>query len=307
MINFLKHANRFSASLLAFLAIPLQMVAQDAGWWIQNVGWDGVSHWSTYLSYVASNMGPNALPVPPANQGRVDTAIHFEAITWYRQGRGDRTFNPEIRISYPFSDRANLAVRYVPVEWFSVSHQTKTDRRIFFESYDLTTSAGDFYVDAQFQVLKEENGGLDLGVRSGVKTASGTARSAARHTDAPGYYFDAGVGKQLISGERKGLRVFAAAGFYAYQTGIPNIPQNDAFMYGLGISGHWGDWGGEAELSGYQGYFDTGGDKPFVFRVFTHKDWGAFRLGFRAEKGLQDFPFTSGAVSLGWAIQPGKK
>lgn len=307
MYSLIRHATRSLASLLLFAALQIPMAAQDAAWWIQNVGWDGVSHWSNYLSYVAGNMGPNALPVPPANQGRVDTAIRFEAMTWYRQGRGDRTIHPEIRIIYPFGSRANLAVRYVPVEWYSVSHQTKTERKIFFESYDLTTSAGDFYVDAQFQVLTEGRNGLDLGLRSGIKTASGTARSAARHTDAPGYYFDAGIGKHLIWRERTQLRVFASAGFYAYQTGIPELPQNDALMYSLGVSGLFGDWGGESELSGYQGYFDTGGDKPIVVRLALHRDWGGFRLGIRAEKGLQDFPFMSGAVSLGWAIRPAKK
>ncbi|TAE61269.1 MAG: hypothetical protein EAZ89_00720, partial [Bacteroidetes bacterium] len=60
----MKNANHFFW-LFLLLGSNMALFAQDAAWWSQTVGWDGVSHWSRYIRTSPAYMGPNALPVPP--------------------------------------------------------------------------------------------------------------------------------------------------------------------------------------------------------------------------------------------------
>ncbi len=291
----------FQPFFVALLLLSFSKIqAQDSQWWVNNVKWDGVSNWSVYLHYAAGLMGPNSLPVPAANDGRVARKYEAEILAWGRNGGGDKTLNAELRMRLPFGSRADLSMRYVPVEYYQVTYDTKTLRNVFFLGYDKTTAAGDLYVDGNFQVFTEEKNKVDLCVRSGVKTASGTARDAARHTDTPGYYFDAGFSKTLLSHADLSLRAFGSAGFYSYQTGIPELPQNDALMYSLGAILLKSKWEFQLNWNGYQGYFDEPGDKPMVVRAAVFRQMNSFRLGIRGEAGLQDYPFPGGALSAGW-------
>ncbi|RMG17698.1 MAG: hypothetical protein D6730_23700 [Bacteroidetes bacterium] len=276
--------------------------AQDPyAWWKEKHQWDGVTHWSRYLIIAPAFMGPNALPVPELNQGRVSNELSFEVRGDLHLGIGDRTQNLYTRLYVPLArNRVGVELFYVPVEWYRLSEATRDARRARdFEARG--TAAGDVYFGTTIQAIREQNKhglpSLSLGLYA--KTASGTHLHNARFTDTPGYYFDGQVGKKwaLNGREDAAFRLYGMIGFYVWQTYSGTFFQNDAFSFGLGTQLELGPLQFTQDLAGYIGYIDNG-DKPLVYRFMAtyRRQWLSYRL--RYQWGLHDFSYHSFSAGL---------
>ena len=156
-------------------------------------------------------------------------------------------------------------------------------------------SLGDVYVGTYIHLFEERKWTPDVLLSVNLKTASGSQFSGARHTNAPGYYFDVSAGKVLFQGEGliRNIRAYALIGFYVFQTNLENHMQNDALQYGAGIDIYFGHLQVEQQIGGYIGYLGNG-DKPMVYRLnMTWYSKKNMNLKFRFQQGFFDFPYTS--------------
>ncbi|MCQ2335254.1 MAG: hypothetical protein MJZ89_05385 [Paludibacteraceae bacterium] len=275
--------------------------------------------------------GPNAFPVPDMLDGTVSPDLSIELAGDYYQGRAsDRTADPYLRIRIPlFTDRVNLTL-WAPVqEWYAVSPQRLAECRVTAPGgneaqYDANgwlrgSVGGDIYVSTDILVARERLFLPGMTIRAALKTASGDQFEYARYYDAPGYFFDASVGKSIcFGGHHPGdglktylspsaqtivtLRMAGSFGFVCWQTADGR--QNDAyyiaqqlsldFRHYVTISGMWKTY------MGWEKY----GDCPSVLqaRIDGHLDLGpsganaiarAGRLSpyLMYEYGVRDYPY----------------
>lgn len=282
--------------------------AQDPfEWWNTTHNWDGVTHWTRYLIISPAFMGPNALPVPEMNQARISNELSFEARGDVHWGKGDRTQNLFTRLYVPLAkSRVGVEMFYVPIEWYRLSPETRDARRAREQDAE-GVAAGDVYFGTTIQVVSEARkpSWPSISVGMFAKTASGTHLFNARYTDAPGYYFDAQVGKDLLRDRPKAqLRLYGMVGFYVWQTYSTVFLQNDAFSFGAGASLRHGSWQFTQDLAGYIGYIDNG-DKPLVARSVLAYRFPRFTYQLRYQAGLHDFPFHTLGLSIIYRVTPG--
>lgn len=267
----------------------------DYSWWNEKHNWDGVSDWTDYLIITPAFLGPNALPVPELKNGCLSSDTQFELGTEGHYSVGDQTINLHTDLYLPlFTDRAALQITYRPVEWYQTDTITRDLRRS--REYDPSgLSFGDFYVGTYIQLIKGHPSLPDLLLSANIKTASGTNLAGARHTDSPGYWFDATFSKHFAPANPslKSIRLYAKGGFYCYQNYGNSHFQNDAFLYGAGISFNLKKLSIQNQVTGFIGYFNRG-DKPMVYRLII-EGTGNTTVSFRAvfQQGLNDFDFTS--------------
>jgi len=269
--------------------------AQDYSWWNEKHNWDGYTHWTSYLIFSPKYMGPNALPVPEVRKGNLSENRSLELSVDGHFSRGDQTANLFTRLFLPlFSDRIGLEISYIPFEVYRTDTLTRDLRRS--REYDPRgIQSGDVYFSTLIHLVKEQDRVPDLMISINIKTASGTGIDGARHTDSPGYFFDASAGKNIYIGEGtlKYLRVYAMLGFYVYQTNLDNHRQNDAFQYGAGCDLNFGKLQMDHQLGGYLGYLDNG-DHPMVYRMnLSYTLNPRFDLICRFQQGFFDYPYSS--------------
>lgn len=271
----------------------------DYNWWNKKHNWDGVTHWTNYIVLSPARLGPNALPVPDFYSGKICSQHRFEAGTEGHYSKGDQTANLYLDYQFPlYSDRATLQVTYRPIE----AYQTDTITRDFRRSREedgAGISYGDVYVSTNIQLIREHEFLPDLMLSANIKTASGSNLDGARHTDTPGYWFDATAGKKLNPGNHllHSVRIYAKAGFYVYQTYMVNHYQNDAFLYGAGVMLAFRKITVHNQLTGYSGYFKNG-DSPLVYRLIVESS-NEKKVQYRAmfQQGIRDFNFSTLRIS----------
>ena len=287
--------SRLKYLILLTWLLPFRMEGQDHDWWNKKHQWDGITSWTNYLIVSPSFMGPNALPVPEVQKGLLPKERSLELGIDGHYSKGDQTANLFTEFFTPlFSDRAGLKISYVPLEFYQTDTLTRDLRRS--REYDARgTSHGDVYIGTYIHILRETEKLPDVLLTVHLKTASGTRFAAARHTDSPGYYFDASLGKKFMlkKHEPDFYRLYGMVGFYAYQTNLDHYFQNDAFLYGAGFDLQRGKIYLENQLGGYTGYLSNG-DKPMVYRlnVAWNGDSGV-DLKLRFQHGITDFPYTT--------------
>ena len=111
-------------------------------------------------------------------------------------------------------------------------------------------------------ILTQERHGIDISVRTALKSASGNDYSNARYYDSAGYFFDAAFGRQFtLIPDRSDLSIAASGGFLCWQT--DNGRQNDAVMYGLKASYRYKGISISSEFGGYVGW-ERDGDSPII-------------------------------------------
>ena len=291
-----KWSGTWSLPLLLFLGSLQWLHAQDADWWRNNVGWDGITPYHQYLKLTAAGMGPNALPIPELHQ-QWDTTSSFTLSAASHHRPGETTVNSRLDLRWQAHPRFRLRVHLVPLEWYSTSHALKTERRIHFLSYDHQWAGGDIYVESSVRLPVHWTFGLQSEIRAGIKTASGTNLGAARYTDTPGYFFDVDVYRTF--GDRRQFDWEAMLGFYAYQTYQPGFRQNDCLLYGASIGWHNARLALRSTIRGYCGYFQDG-DCPVLGMMEMR--WGKrFRPWqgiLQVSAGLYDWPFTSVQIGI---------
>ena len=250
--------------------------------------------------------GPNAFPVPDMLDGTTSSDLRVEL---YGDGflcsmtsnpTDDVTFDVFAKATIPlFTDRVNLVIWMPVVEWFRSGPAVNALRRV--QEPDRWISgvdSGDAYVSTDILILDERKRGCGLVLRAALKSASGNSFGTARVYDAPGYFFDVAVGRNIVkSADGKTVfRTALSAGFLCWQTG--NGRQNDAVMYGALASLKTGPFKAEVNYGGYVGW-EGKGDRPMTLK--TKLSWSIGRCSINAmyQVGFVDWPFHQ--VRLGAA------
>jgi hypothetical protein len=273
--------------------------AQDFTWWNELHGWDGVTHWARYMVYTPGMMGPNALPTPHLERGRIDTLGRLELGGRGHFARNERTLDAHALLHLPL---ANGRVAF-GLDWMALEHyemdSTVRDMRRARDRDGRGTSTGDVNLNTLVQLVPEREGRLGLLLRLRLRTASGNGREGARHTDAPGYSFDLSAGRwhALDKPWLKRIRPHATVGFLVYQTNRDDFPQNDGLLYGGGLLADHGRITSEVALAGFVGYLNEG-DRPLELRIalgLKGDGRGEWRAGLW--HGLNDRPWTTAAIT----------
>lgn len=250
--------------------------------------------------------GPNAFPVPDMLDGTTSSDLRVEL---YGDGflcsmagnpTDDITLDLFAKATIPlFTDRVNLVIWMPVVEWFRSGPAVNVLRRV--QDPDRWISgvdSGDAYVSTDILILDERKRGCGLVLRAALKSASGNSFGTARVYDAPGYFFDVAVGRDIVkSADGKTVfRTALSAGFLCWQTG--NGRQNDAVMYGALASLKTGPFKAEVNYGGYVGW-EGKGDRPMTLK--TKLSWSIGRCSINAmyQVGFVDWPFHQ--VRLGAA------
>lgn len=280
--------------------------SQNYDWWTAKHNWDGVTHWTQYITLVPAYMGPNALPVPDSKDGSLPEKTILELAVENHYLIGDNTTNLYSKLYIPlFSKRVGLSVSIVPIEYYVMDTLTRDIRRSI--EYDgKGISGGDFYFGTYIQIVKDRPILPDILLTINFKTASGTNLAAARFTDTPGYFFDLSFGKdfRLNNSLFKSIRPFGLLGLYTYQTYYVNNLQNDAFLYGLGFNLLTEKMEIVNYLGGYVGYLNIG-DRPMVYRLTLRskkKSGVNYKLMF--QQGIINIKYTTIRVGCEFNLDP---
>lgn len=274
--------------------LPFCAHAQDHTWWAQNVQWDGVSHWLSYLQFSPKFLGPNALPIPDLPSGRapLQHSLSLEGQSHFQTG--DRTFNPVLSAVYAaVPGKIGFELQFLPIEFFQTSHEVKTIRHVFHTFYHTRHATGDTYLQSYLQLLTHEKDFADLLLRVGYRFPTSNQVGAARFTDTPGYYFDLSTGIPLSTI----IRLQAMTGFYVWQTNDPQHAQNDAFLWGAGCTFSPAVWSLNAHVRSYLGYLKNG-DDPIVAALRVSRQSGALSWHLQLQHGLHDYAYTSLLIGI---------
>ena len=288
--------------LVLWCAVPLLAAAQDEAWWRANVNWDGISPYQRYISFTPAGMGPNAIPVPLLRGGLVDS-MHSISISAAVHGmKGDFAVNPSLYATVALvPNKISFDAWYVPVEWFRSSHAIKTQRRIFYKFYNNQWSTGDFILNTNIQLLRQQRHGWNAALRISYRFPTGGDVGQARYTDAPGYSFDVNWSRSLGN---SAWRWKGMMGFYVWQMGNLVQQQNDAFLFGTGLQWQQRKTMVEAGVAGYLGYLETKDDRPVVLRLSFEQQWRKQQWFLRLQQGIQDFRYTSAELGCAWLLRP---
>ncbi len=277
------------------LIFPYALAAQtgeDFSWWNAIHQWDGHTSWEQYMTISPAFMGPNALPVPDIQNGRLSDEIQVEQLAGYQFSTGDKTTDLFSRVYIPLhQDKVGLEMYVVPIEFFETDTITRDVRAARTRS-GKGSAGGDIYFSTHISILKDKSTWPDISLELAFRSASGTRLRDARYTDAAGYFFDLSFGKNIVINKEKefALRPYFMGGFYSYQTYDIQHLQNDALLYGIGLDFSSKKISIAQQFGGYSGYFNNG-DQPMVYRaVFKVKQKHIdYKLWY--QWGLHDFPF----------------
>jgi hypothetical protein len=276
--------------LLLLLVTTAPGKAQSFEWWRDNVSWDGTTHWWKYMTVSPKYFGPNALSVPAMNNGSADTTISLGASAAFHFMKGDKTQNLVLYGNYTTpSNTISVDAHFIPHERFQLSHDLKTERKVYYEDYHRTSTTGDVVVNTVFQVFRKWRPRLELAMRVGVRMPSGGGLGAARYADVPAYWIDAGAGIPLGKSHWKWNHMM---GFLVWQTNEDHLRQNDAFLFGTGAEYNKKGWKMQLYGAGYIGYKDNG-DKPIVVRANLEKAKNRTAYFLRLQQGMNDFEYLT--------------
>ncbi len=291
---------KFSRSLIFLLVVilaPAFARGQSLEWWKNNVNWDGTTHWWKYLTTSPAYFGPNAFSVPTMNNGSSDTTIYLGASAAFHFMKGDHTQNLVLYGNYTTKNNTiSIDAQFIPHERFQMSHELKTERKVYYQDYYRKSTTGDVVVNTVFQVFQKWRDKVQLAMRVGVRMPSGGGLGAARYADVPGYWIDAGAGVPFKNSNWKWTSML---GFLVWQTNSDNLRQNDAFLFGTGAEMNKNDFRLQIHAAGYVGYKNDG-DKPIVVRcnIEKRKKQGAYFL--RLQQGIHDFEYFSAEAGAKW-------
>ena len=242
--------------------------------------------------------GPNAFPVPDMLDGSTSGDLKVEL---YGDGflcsmtsvpTDDLTLDLFAKATIPlFTDRVNLVVWMPVVEWFRSGPDVNRLRRIQDPDRWITgIDSGDAYVSTDILVMDERKRGCGMVLRAALKSASGNSFGTARMYDAPGYFFDLSVDRNIKESAdgKTVVRVALTAGFLCWQTA--NGRQNDAVMYGALASLKTGPFKAEVNYGGYVGW-EQKGDRPMTLKTKLAWSFGRCSLNAMYQVGFMDWPF----------------
>lgn len=280
---------KIALSLLLLISFQKISAQEDYYWWAIKHNWDGVTPWNQYMTMSTSFMGPNSLPVPEVANGRIDSLMELEVAGEYHFSNGDKTKDFYTRGFLPLYDnRVAILIDVIPYEWFKTDAITR-DLRAARTKSGKGGAGGDIYFSTFFQVIKDKHNFPDILFQATFRLASGTNLHNARYTDGPGYFFDISAGKNIFL-NKKILRLYGMAGFYAYQTFDLQHLQNDCFLYGAGADLSNSKFTLSQSIGGYNGYLNIG-DKPIVYRASIRLKQKYFDWKVSYQWGIHDYDF----------------
>jgi hypothetical protein len=294
----------FVISGILLCSTTLLFSQSDYDWWIEKHNWDGKYPWTTYLTMSPAYMGPNALPVPEFHGSEIPNQLELILGAEGHYSKGDQTANLYTSFILPlFTERASVQVDCRPIEIYrtdTITRDERASRQYDPEGY----SFGDFYITTHIQILKDYKKWPDISLGLGIKTASGSKLDAARHTDTPGYWLEMGIGKRFFTSSTtlRSIDVYSRVGFYAYQTYMLNLRQNDAILYGAGVDLEIGKLRIGNQLTGYYGFLNID-DRPLVYRMILQSSVARKFSGYLMfQQGLNDYKFTSIRLAVVWNL-----
>ncbi len=256
--------------------------------------------------------GPNAFPVPEMMDGYTFSDLHVElAVDGYFGYKGDKTEDIFARINIPLFTRwVNLSVWIPAIEWFQMTTERQAECRLQDSIAISGYSGGDAYVSTDIQVLSKDFKRLkdkpyahyipDITVRAVLKSASGGNYGKARYYDAPGYWFDATFGGEILKKESPiSLRWGFTGGFSCWQTS--NGRQNDGIMYGLKLNMGHQYVNAQIDWRGYIGW-ENYGDRPMVTSAKVTGHIKGFHPYILYQYGIKDYPFHQLRVGLVYTV-----
>ena len=254
--------------------------------------------------------GPNAFPVPDMLDGRTSSALKLELYgdcflgTTTGRVADDITGDLFAKLTIPlFTPKVNLTVWMPIFEYFYTSAELNALRRLP-APYDTTDlqgmDSGDVYVSADIRILNQEKHHLDITARAALKTASANEFAKGRAYDAPGYFFDAAIGRGFdFEGGKHNLRVAVSGGFLCWQT--DNGRQNDAVMYGLLLAYTVKKFTIDTCFGGYAGW-ESDGDCPMTLKTNLSYRIGDLSLRLSHQVGFMDWPYHQIRVGATYAF-----
>jgi hypothetical protein len=275
--------------------------AEDWTWWNTKHNWDQISSWESYMQLSSKYMGPNGIPVPEITNGTLPKNSFFEGGVAGHLSDGDKTGNIVLNSIIKAGDKAALGLYFVPYEIYNMDTNTSRNIRSTRDYDGKGTAVGDVYISGYYQILKAkpDKKGIDLLLTFGVRTASGNNVQAARYTDCPGYYFHLSAGRSIpFPGSFfHSIRHYIMTGGYMWQTYKSDYHQDDAFLWGVGLTLENKYITIDEQLGGYFGYIDNG-DRPLVSRlsVTTNRD-KLFNYKLLFQYGFIDAPYKSLVLS----------
>lgn len=257
-------------------------------------------HWEDKVIFGAGYMGPNALPVPWMNAGRINNQNELKISGVGYFSPGEQTYNVNARANLALvEDLVSFDLFWVPVEYFQMSDDLRETRVVLPVKGDQEFAIGDVYLNSTVQILNRER--FALAARAGFKFPSSNGVALSRFTDSPGYNLDVGASWSLLhpSATASSLDLQVMAGFYSYQTqgGNANYRQNDALLFGVGLEFQHEAWRSNLEVRGYLGYFDLL-DQPVLVRWEVDRaiQKGALFVAFQA--GINDLIYVSPEIGV---------
>jgi hypothetical protein len=266
--------------------------AQSYTWWENTVHWDGVTPWERYITFTPGFLGPNALPVPRISNGSIDSVNTLGLSTDFYFSKGDHTQNISLYGNYCLvKGKISFDLYWVPIEFFTMSHDIKTERHVFTLHYYDRHASGDIHLNTNVQLFNDKKRNIQSALRIGYRFASSEI-GAARFTDAPGYYFDLSFAKGFHSAPA--LKWIVMAGGYFWQAdNIERHRQDDAFLFGSGFEWNKKNLRIQTCIAGYLGWFGKLRDKPVVYRLNIDKSFKREIVFFQFQQGLHNFNYTS--------------
>lgn len=237
------------------------------------------------LIYSPKYFGPNALPIPTLHSACVGGRWEVELRGEYHHYTGDKTKNMYGRLFIPLvKNRVGVEVTCTYETEFTLTPETRDERHAA-GTKNFDKIIGDVIIGTHYQILRSDKW-LDIVGRMYIRTATGERLALARFTDAAGYWFDLTFGKTIVrnASGTASLRIQGMTGFYCWMTNSLVHRQDDAFSYGLGVSGTYKKLSLQTDLSGYTGY-ENNGDRPMALRT---------NLKFEIKKNIISFKFSHG-------------
>jgi len=277
-----------------FLSLPLFSQVDD-GYNDPYQHWDGITHWTRYLTVSPGKFGPNALPVPRLENGLIDSVLTLQGSFLYHHNKGDKS--PAIFGAFfiPVGKKVTFEISGVLAEYFNLSPELRFERRTF-QLYGKGFTVGDIYLKNHIQLIKDHNKLPDLSFHTSFKTTTGGALQKARYTDTHGYQLYLSTGKTKSLADLNGnIRLYGHVGFFSWQTYHVLHRQDDALMYGAGIALTINNYTLKHELTGYHGYRNVG-DRPLVYRLeIVQAKKQCVSISY--QYGINDFDYHSFAIN----------
>ena len=249
------------------------------------------------LIYAPRYFGPNAFPSPEMYGGKLSArwAVELKGDFHRMENGGDNTKDIYASLYIPIAKgKASVKIQGVIREFYETS-EAVCDERSAVEVKSPIPCYGDVIVNCHYQVLQSERW-ADITVSANLKTASGGRVCDARFTDAVTYWFDANIGRDLWHNSEASIRIQGLMGFYCWMTNDMIHRQNDAFCYGLGLTGQWRSFTLSGLYQGLQGY-EKEGDRPMALRLRLEYELKKNALTFQFKQGMKDDRYRALSLS----------